>query len=155
MTKLSRKVTDPAKFGHYVNNLWSAFTLMDSKADIRLLFRDLFTHTEYKMFAKRLEIARMLLQKESYLSIQQELNVTANTVTRVSNVLSEKGEGLRKAHGKLVKAEEKYAHKESPALPRLHRRTVLGTALKAGIVAVDKKISKTLKERTVRKELPV
>lgn len=107
MTKLSRRPVDPEKFGHYVNNLWSAFTLMDSKEDIRLLFKDLFTHTEYKMFAKRLEIARRLLESGSYLDIQKEMSVTANTVTRVSNVLSTKGDGLRKAHGKVEYAGRK------------------------------------------------
>src|SRR6185369_1853668 len=101
MTKLSRKLLDPEKFGHYINNLWSAFTLMDTKEDIRLLFKDLFTHTEYKMFAKRLEIARRLLSQETYYDIQKAMNVTSHTVMRVNDRLSERGEGLRLAHKKL------------------------------------------------------
>ena len=108
MTKLSRRILDPKVFGHYVNNLWSAFTLMDSKEDIKLLFKDLFTHTEYKMFAKRLEIARRLFAKETYENIQKALNVTARTVTNINNILAEKGEGLRKAHEKLVSIEKDF-----------------------------------------------
>lgn len=153
---------DTEKFGYYVNNLWSAFTLMDSKDDIRLLFKDLFTHTEYKMLAKRLEIARRLLQKDSYQSIQRDLSVTPNTINRVSNVLMEKGEGLRKAHQKLDELEEKYFKKqkeitknlENPFQTKTRRKTLLGTALKVGISQLDKAISQKLKHRTAKNSLP-
>lgn len=85
MTKLSRRPL-PKEFGDYVNNLWSAFTLLDSKADIRLLFKDLFTHTEYKMFAKRLEIARRLEGNQTYEQIKTELGVTSGTISNVNNI---------------------------------------------------------------------
>src|SRR3989344_809028 len=101
MTKLSRLHLDPQHFGHYVNNLWSAFTLMDSKEDVRLLFKDLFTHTEYKMFAKRLEIARRLISGQKYDEIKDALKVTAVTISHVNNILSERGEGYRIANNKL------------------------------------------------------
>lgn len=163
MTKLSRKIVDPEKFGHYVNNLWSAFTLMDSKEDIKLLFKDLFTHTEYKMFAKRLEIARRLLEQERYEDIQKALQVTPNTITRVSNLLTEKGDGLRKAHQKLEQLEEKYLARqkehvknlENPFRQKVHQKTLLGQVLKDGALALDKVISKKIKQRTARKELSV
>lgn len=165
MTKLSRRQLDPEKFGHYINNLWSAFTLMDSKEDIRLLFKDLFTHTEYKMFAKRLEIARNLLEKASYQDIQHHLNVTSNTITRISNILIEKGDGLKKAHDKLNQLENKYLAKQREMTKNLEnpfrqkaaaaRRTLLGETLKAGAIALDKKISKKLKQRTAKKVLDV
>ena len=161
MTKLSRKQIDPKQFGLYVNNLWSAFTLMDSKEDIRLLFKDLFTHTEYKMFAKRLEIARRLLQKQIYEDIQKALNVTPNTVTKVSNILAEKGEGLRKAHDKLAKLEEKYFQRqrektknlENPFRRKTQRKTVLGELIKAGVKELDRTVSRNLKRRTAKKSL--
>ncbi len=149
-------------FGHYVNNLWSAFTLMDSKWDIRLLFKDLFTNTEYKMFAKRLEIARRLLNGELYKQIQEELKVTAGTINAVSTILQEKGEGMRKAHEKLNRLEEKYLKKqkeitknlENPFRAKLKRKTLLGTALLAGAKVLDKKISRSIKNKTASKLLP-
>ena len=52
------------------------------------------------------EIARRLLNKQHYDEIKKDLSVTSNTIARVSNLLSEKGEGLRKAHGKLEELEE-------------------------------------------------
>ena len=165
MTKVSRKPLDPEKFGHYINNLWSAFTLMDSKADVRLLFKDLFTHTEYKMFAKRLEIARQLINGESYENIQKALNVTSGTVGRVSNILTEKGEGLKQAHKKLNELENKYLklqqektkNLQNPFRQRMknYQKTVLGETLKAGAIALDRTISKTLKRRTAEKKLEI
>ena len=165
MTKISKKPMNPEKFGHYINNLWSAFTLMDSKEDIRLLFKDLFTHTEYKMFAKRLEIARRLLQQETYDTIEKELTVTSGTITRVNNILAEKGQGLKKTHEKLERVEEKYLQKqrektknlENPFRQKIkdHGKTVLGQTLKAGVLALGKTIDKKLKQRTAKKTLPI
>jgi len=163
MPKISRRPVDPEKFGYYINNLWSAFTLMDSKEDIRLLFKDLFTHTEYKMFAKRLEIARRLFYHETYDAIKKELSVTAGTIARINNILNEKGEGLRKAHGKLELLEAGHREREKRktddmANPfrkqfRNHQKTVVGTLLKVGAIKLDKAISKKLKEKTAKKQL--
>jgi len=165
MTKLSKKQMDPEKFGHYMNNLWSAFTLMDTKDDVRLLFKDLFTHTEYKMFAKRLEIARCLFEGKIYQDIQKELGVTANTITRINNTLSIKGDGFKKAHEKLTQIEKRYLDKqrektknlENPfrAKVQMHRRTALGGIIKAGIKELDKKISKSIKQKTAKKYLKI
>jgi uncharacterized protein YerC len=115
------------------------------------------------MFAKRLEIARRLLTHERYEDIQRDLNVTPNTITRMSNLLTEKGDGLRKAHQKLEKLEEKYLAKnkeytknlENPFRQKLHQKTVLGQVLKAGAITLDKAITKKIKQRTARKELTV
>ena len=158
MTKLSKKTVDPDRLGHYINNLWSAFTLMDSKEDIRLLFKDLFTHTEYKMLAKRLEIARRLLDNERYEDIERELKVTANTIGRVSNLLQEKGDGLRKAHRKLGKLDESYRNQEkerqknmeNPFRRKTHRKTVLGQVVKAGVIALDRAVTKRVKQKTAQ-----
>lgn len=161
MTKLSKKPIDPQKFGHYVNNLWSVFTLMDSKEDIRLLFKDLFTHTEYKMFTKRLEIARRLLRGERYEDIQEDLKVTTHTITRINNVLNEKGDGLRKADAVLTDLEEKYLKRqkditrnlENPFLASLRRRTLGGALLKAGLNLADQAIIRRVRERSAKKKL--
>jgi TrpR-related protein YerC/YecD len=163
MTKLSRKKVNLEKFGYYINNLWSAFTLMDSKEDIRLLFKDLFTHTEYKMFAKRLEIARQLLQGSSYEAIEDELSVTSHTISRINNVLNEKGEGLRKANDKLERLEERYRKiemekiksMENPLLRKFNRKTVLGEALKGGVKLLDKKITQSIRQNSAKKTLKI
>lgn len=153
---------DPVNFGHYVNNLWSAFTLMDSKEDIKLLFKDIFTHTEYKMFAKRLEIARRLLKGESYENIMNELNVTSNTITKINNILANQGYGLRKADNKLSKLDNVY-HKErqkrmavlqGKAWPKYSGSDGLPLLVQAGAEIAGKVIKQTIKRRSATKNLP-
>lgn len=163
MTKLSRKKLDPADFGYYINNLWSAFTLANSKEDIKLLFKDLFTHTEYKMFAKRFETARRLISGQSYEQITDALKLTPGTIAKVNNILSEKGEGLRKADKNLLRLESKQLESEqefqknleNPFRLKLKRKTLAGELLKAGVKALDKKISQKLKQNTAKKILSI
>ena len=163
MVKVSRRPVDPKDFGHYINNLWSAFALMDTKEDIRLLFKDLFTHTEYKMFAKRLEIARRLLASQTYQEIGQALKVTARTINSVSNILNSTGEGLRKADQKLKDLEKRFqryreerqAVLERRSMPQLAGANVLPQLLKNTVIVADKAISKTIKHKSASRHLPI
>ncbi len=150
MPKITHLQTSIPEFGHYVNNLWSAFTLLTSKNEIRELFRDLFTHTEYKMFAKRFEIARSLLMGQSYQDIRSRLHVTDRSISAVSNILSDRGDGYRKAHDRLLSMEEKLKRKPNRR-SKFSRPTVLGAAIKAGLFLADKEITKRLKVRSARK----
>lgn len=159
MTKLSRKFIDPKYFGHYINNLWSAFTLMDSKEDIRILFKDLFTHTEYKMFAKRLEISRRLLAGQTYEEIKQALKVTSRTINNISNILSSAGVGLRKADKKLHDLETQYQKRrekkqdflERRNRPKLSGERLLSELLKTGITIGTKVLIKKNKHKSAQK----
>lgn len=72
------------------------------------LIRDLFTHTEYKMFAKRLEIARRLLDGDDYQTIKNKVKVTGTTIALINNILAEKGEGFRKINKKMIGIEKKH-----------------------------------------------
>lgn len=136
---------------------------MDSKEDIRLLFKDLFTHTEYKMFAKRLEIARQLLASENYESIMRKLNVTSHTITNINNILANKGDGLRKANEKLKELEQKYKELrekrqnvlERRIRPKLPGEDVLPNLIKVAALSGGRAIAKTIKHRSARKELLV
>ncbi|MBX4205238.1 MAG: helix-turn-helix domain-containing protein [Candidatus Doudnabacteria bacterium] len=106
MTKLSKRPIDPKHMGNYINNLWSVFILLDTKDQIRAVFRDLYTHTEHKMLAKRLEIARRLLEGQTYDEISDNLKVTPHTIAAISNTLERDGSGLRIAHQRLLALEK-------------------------------------------------
>ncbi len=143
MTKLSKNF-DPKDMGFYVNNVWAALTLMDSKEQIRQLVKDLFTHTEYKMFAKRLEIARRLLKGETYDEIKQALKVTEKPITSVSNILANGGLGFRDAHKKLTQLEQKFKNRKKLKIPRYKsapRITEIVSAVVDGASTHAKKLS--------------
>ena len=69
---------------------------------------------------------------------------------------------MRKAHEKLDWLEKKYLKKqreitkalENPFRAKLKRKTLLGVALSAGVKALDKKISRSIKNKTTVKLLP-
>lgn len=162
MTKLSRKYLSSDKMGYYINNLWAGFTLMDNKEDIRLLFRDLFTHTEYKMFAKRLEVARRLLDGELYIDIEKQLNVTERTIANISNILAEKGDGFRKVHWKLSEIEKSYREKRVRKTERMSRlqanlpgSKVLPQVLGASLKYATQKFSQHSKRKSAKRMLQV
>jgi uncharacterized protein YerC len=135
---------------------------MSTKEDIRLLFKDLFTQTEIRMIAKRLEIVRRLLKQESYENIQKELKVTSGTINAIGNILKLRGDGFRKVCLKLDGLEEKYIKQqreitknlENPFRKKTQRKTLLGEVIKAGISALDKKIIQTQKHNSAKKVLP-
>ena len=163
MTKLSRRKLDKKELGQYINNLWNAFTLATSKEDIKLLFKDLFTHTEYKMFAKRFQLARLLIAGNNYQAIEKQLKVTSHTIAKVNNILADRGDGLRRAdkqlsymeNKKLEKQREYQKNLENPFRHKVNRKTVLGQLIKAGAVAADKKMSRFLKTRSAKKQLTI
>lgn len=162
MTKVSRKPMDPNIMGKLINELWSAFTLMATKEDIRLLCKDLLTHTELAMFAKRLAIARMLQENYTYDEIQSRVEVTPGTVNHVSQTLVEKGQGYREAHKVLLqqdrkrqkREEERQKNWENPFRQKAQRKTLGGALVKAGVSKLDRLITKKLKESSAKKTLP-
>ncbi|OGE89060.1 MAG: hypothetical protein A3J07_00295 [Candidatus Doudnabacteria bacterium RIFCSPLOWO2_02_FULL_49_13] len=163
MTKLSRTSLDLKDFGRYINNVWSVFTLLDSKEDVRAFFHSLFTHTEYKMFAKRLEIARRLIEGETYESIARDLKVTEHTIASISNILARDGYGFKIAHQKLQgldqahqkKREQRQDYLERKRWPKFREQILVEGLVKAGTAKVSSLLRKRTRQSTARKQLSV
>ena len=163
MTKLSRMRLDPNDMGHYINNLWSVFTLTFDKEQVRALFKDLFTHTEYKMFAKRLEIARRLLEGQKYETIRNDLKVAEHTISSVSNILERDGSGFRKAHEILTQLEKSFQGKRDERQARIERRTrrklpaetFLPNLIGESFNQLDKALNRRTARSSARKQLSV
>lgn len=149
--------------GYYINDLWNAFTLMQSKEEVREFVKDLFTHTEYKMFAKRLHIARMLIKGETYETIKDVVKVTEKPIVYVSNLLANSGNGFRRADERLKDVEKEFSQKAEDQQAYLERRkrrklpaeTFLADVVGAGFNALNKSITKKIKKSSVKKQLPL
>ena len=61
------------------------------------LLRDLLSYQESEMVAKRLKIADLLLQDQTYQEISDSLKVSSGTIARVQEWLKISGEGYQKA----------------------------------------------------------
>lgn len=130
MTKLSRKPVSEEKYGYLINNLWTAFLFTKTREEMRVLFRDLFTHTEYKMLSKRLEIARRLIEGELYEEIMRQLSVSEKTIAHVSNILAIHGEGFRKVHSDLKSLEQRRTKQNHARFPRYKHAPHLSEIIK-------------------------
>lgn len=80
---------------YFIARFWEAVAVLRDRNETQVFLRDLLTHTEIKMFAKRLAIAKMLLEGRDYETIEEELRVTPGTIARINNLLAEGGEGFR------------------------------------------------------------
>lgn len=97
MTKISRIRVDSRHLGFFINNFWNLVTLLENKDQVANFLKDLLTHTEMKMLAKRIQIAKMLLEGHDYRSIRNYVKVSDTTIATINNKLETGGEGLRTA----------------------------------------------------------
>lgn len=105
MAQTSKRTINKAQTKQYTTKLFAVLTKL-SPSQLMLLYGDLFTENESVMLAKRLEIARSLLSGKSYLQIQKQLGVTANTVSQIQKLLKTSGAGFRFAAKLLASLKE-------------------------------------------------
>lgn len=143
MTKISRYKLDQSKKTLLYNFLWKALTHLENREQVRSFFYEFFTPTEREMFAKRLYIAKMLRQGNTYQTIQSYLSVINATISRTSNIMKSDNSELAKVADHLIQLEEKDKDKllKQPALPAYRDS---GTKIISGI-------SKALSEKARKK----
>lgn len=71
-----------------VENLLHVLANMQDKDQIYALLQDLCTVREITEMSQRLEVARLLSQKTSYVDIQEKTGASATTISRVSKCLN-------------------------------------------------------------------
>lgn len=71
-----------------VERLLTAFARARSEEQVYALLQDLCTVREIADMSQRLEVARLLAAKTSYLDIQELTGVSATTISRVSKCLN-------------------------------------------------------------------
>ena len=83
--------------------LFQAFLTMENLDDCYNLFSDMFTDQEMVSFARRLRVAKLLLNGATYGMIQEQLPVSSATITRINTVLQYGEGGYRHIMERLVK----------------------------------------------------
>jgi len=74
-----------------------AVAKLSSTEEAALFVKDLLSKQEVRMLAKRLKIAKMLMNNLSYSDISKDLRVSPGTIARVNLWLNQSGEGYRLA----------------------------------------------------------
>lgn len=122
MPRISRIRLDSKHLGFFLNNFWSLITLLENKDQVKSFLKDLLTHTEMKMLAKRIQIAKMLLEGYNYRDIRNYVKVTDSTIARINNILEGEGEGLKIAINYLQKIETEIDRERMRITPNLKKK---------------------------------
>lgn len=71
-----------------VDNLITVLVAMDSEDEVYQFLQDLCTVREISEMSQRLEVARLLADKQSYVLVQDTTGASATTISRVSKCLN-------------------------------------------------------------------
>lgn len=82
-TNINPKIKD-----ELTDQLFQAILLLDNINECYAFFEDICTINEIKSLAQRLEVAKMLQQRNTYTDITKETGASAATISRVNRSLS-------------------------------------------------------------------
>lgn len=153
MTKVSRIKLDPKRLGFFLNNFWSLIALLEDKEQVKNFLKDLLTHTEMKMLAKRIQIAKMLLEGYNYRDIRNLVHVTDPTIAKISNILAVDGEGLKTAVSFLQKIEQDVDKERMRVSPDIKKKYGLYFLPEKAMTSVKRKLKNKHKKLSVKKDL--
>lgn len=153
MPRVSRIRIEPKHLGFFLNNFWSVITLLEDKDQVKDFLKDLLTHTEMKMLAKRIQIAKMLLEGYDYRSIRNYVKVTDPTIARISNILETGGEGLIGAVKYLQKIELEIDKERMRTIPNLKKKYPAYFLPEKAIEIIDKQLKVKRKTKSAKKTL--
>lgn len=151
MTKVSRIRLDPRHLGFFINNFWNLITLLENKDQVASFLKDLLTHTEMKMFAKRIQIAKMLLEGYDYRAIKGFVRVTDPTIAKINNKLETGAEGLKTAIYYLQKIEKEIDKERMRSIPNLKKQYLSYFMPEMVLEEIARSLKKRQKKKSVKK----
>lgn len=77
-----RKINSKEKM-KYLDLLWTSIAELKEREEVKNFFKDMLTPSESVMLARRILVAKMLLEDKTYDNIQKELRVGLDTIARV------------------------------------------------------------------------
>ena len=78
-----------------VDELFEAILLLKTEEDCYRFFEDLTTVPEIKSLAQRLQVAKMLVEKETYTTISEKTGASTATISRVKSSLLYGADGYK------------------------------------------------------------
>jgi len=139
-----------SEFQGLLSDLLVAFQIVKDPEETALFVQDLLTKSEVKILAKRLRIAKLLLEGMTYREVEDTLHVSHGTVAKVAEWLKEKGDGFRSVIKKISKI-----RKEESALlasvgislkDRIQRYSSLEPLIEKKVKSADEKEGRRLKK---------
>ena len=88
----------------YVDELFTAVMLLDNEEECYRFFDDLTTVPEIKSLAQRLQVAKMLMEKDTYNTISDKTGASTATISRVKSSLLYGADGYKHILHKLTQS---------------------------------------------------
>jgi len=135
----------------FLDDFWTAIASLKSKNEARNFFNQFLTHTERKMFAKRFQIALMLLLDYDYENIIKRIKVSNSTIANVNNWLEENRLELKDVAQRIIKLKGEKLQRIEEGRKKT-RETVGTTIVKMGVGEIVGKIKDIKKESSLTRE---
>lgn len=96
-----------------LDELFQAVLCLENLEECRAFFGDLFTIQELRSFTSRIQVARLLLQGETYQSVRRHVPVSSSTITRINTELQFGSGGYRMVLSRLQEREKAREEEDS------------------------------------------
>lgn len=93
---------DSGRYGPALEELYRAALTLKDVDECRDFFSDLFTMREQISFAQRLQIAKRLLNGETYEMVRKQTSASSSTITRINTELQFGSGGYKKVLERLA-----------------------------------------------------
>jgi TrpR-related protein YerC/YecD len=80
----------------YLGDFYTMVASLKNRDEVKMFFKDILTLSEVVMISRRLQIAQMLLESESYEDIKKKLRTSFDTIGQVDRWLNTGFGGYRK-----------------------------------------------------------
>lgn len=97
MTRVNPRNLDSEDKMKYLDLLWTSVAQLETREEVKQFFKDLLSQSEAIMLARRIEIAKRLLEGNSYDEIARNLRVGQDTIARIQRWLTSGFGGYKKA----------------------------------------------------------
>lgn len=97
MSRVNPRAVDSKDKMKYLDLLWTSIAQLETRDETKQFFKDLLSESEAIMLARRIEVAKRLLDGESYEKIVADLHVGMETVSKVQRWLVSGFGGYEKA----------------------------------------------------------
>ncbi len=103
MSRVQSKKIPKNEKQELLNEFWSLVVLLKTREEIENFFRDLLSESETIMLARRIRVAKMLLQEKSYEDISKGMQMSHITIANVHKWLQGRNEDYTQIFPRLVK----------------------------------------------------
>lgn len=104
MPRVNAKSISPQEKEKYLDLLWTSILTLKTKEEVKNFFKDLLSEQETIMIARRILIAKELLQGKGYDQIREEHRVGKSTIASVQHWLMHGFGGFEKTSKEIKKS---------------------------------------------------